>query len=133
MVRRLAVVMDPISEINPKKDTTLALLLEGQKREYEIWYLELGDLSIRDGKAFGKPRKIEVSDSTEKWYRFLSESPARSEPLASFDLLLMRKDPPFDMEFIYATYILERAKEEGLLIVPNTPELPFLRERYVSL
>ena len=121
MVRRVAVVMDPISEINPKKDTTLTLLLAAKKRNYEIHYLELGGLSIRDGEALGKTRKIEVSDSTEHWYRFLSKSPYDLQPLASFDCLLMRKDPPFDMEFIYATYILERAKEEGLLVV-NDPK-----------
>ena len=121
MIRRLAVVMDPISKINPKKDTTLALLLAGQKREYEISYLELGGLSIRDGRAFAKTRKIEVFDSTEKWYKCISKSVENLEPLASFDCLLMRKDPPFDMEFIYSTYILERAQEEGLLVV-NDPK-----------
>ena len=121
MVRRVAVVMDPISGINPKKDTTLALLLAAQKRKYEIYYLELGGLSIKDGKAFAKTRKIEVSDSTEKWYRFVSKPPYEVQSLASFDCLLMRKDPPFDMEFIYATYILERAKDEGLLVV-NDPK-----------
>lgn len=115
---RLVVVMDPIDSIKPAKDTTLAMLLAAQKRGWELWYAEQRDLWLRDGVAFGRLRPVRVRDDLYDWFE-LGET--RITKLAAFDAVLMRKDPPFDMEYIYTTYILERAELEGALIV-NRPQ-----------
>ena len=118
--RRLsvAVVMDPIDHIKPAKDTTLAMMLAAQRRGHELHYLGLGDLWLRDGVAMGRARPAEVRDDPHDWYT-LGEAAVR--PLGGFDAILMRKDPPFDTEYIYATYILERAEDAGALVV-NRPQ-----------
>jgi len=110
--------MDPIGAINPKKDSTLAMLLAAQSRGWTIFYMELGDLLLRDGSAYGWTRELTVHDGLDDWYRF----GARQErPLAELDVILMRKDPPVDMEYIYATQILELAEAAGALVV-NKPQ-----------
>ncbi len=115
---RLAVVMDPIDHIKPAKDTTLAMLLAAQKRQWELLYLEQADLWLDDGVAWGRVRPVNVRDDLHDWYT-LGE--ARTMRLGGLDAILMRKDPPFDMEYIYTTYILERAETEGALLV-NRPQ-----------
>lgn len=115
---RLLVVMDPIDSIKPVKDTTLAMMLAAQKRGWELLYAEQGDLSLRDGVAHGRLRPVRVKDDPNDWFE-LGE--AHSGPLAGLSAILMRKDPPFDMEYIYTTYILERAEEQGVLVV-NRPQ-----------
>lgn len=115
---RLGVVMDPIGGIKVAKDSTLAMLLEAQARGWHIDYLELEDLSLRDGRAWGRLRKLELNRDADDWYRLDDH---HETPLAELDVILMRKDPPFDMEYIYSTYILEAAQAEGVLVV-NRPE-----------
>ncbi|HKU17275.1 MAG TPA: glutathione synthase [Steroidobacteraceae bacterium] len=115
---RVLVVMDPIDEIKPVKDTTLAMLLAAQKRGWELWYAEQADLWLRDGVANGRVRPIRVRDDLEDWFEL---DRAHARPLADFHAILMRKDPPFDMEYIYTTYILERAEQQGVLVV-NRPQ-----------
>lgn len=116
--QRIAVVMDPIEDIKPRKDTTLAMLLAAQRRGWELHYLELGDIWLRDGVALGRARPLAVRADEADWY-------TRDEPLVTrlgeFDAILMRKDPPFDTEYIYSTYILERAEAQGALVV-NRPQ-----------
>jgi glutathione synthase len=115
---RVLVVMDPIDEIKPAKDTTLAMLLAAQKRGWELWYAEQRDLWLRDGIALGRVRPVSVRDDLEHWFTL---DAAHTQPLADFPVILMRKDPPFDMEYIYTTYILERAAEQGTLVA-NRPQ-----------
>jgi glutathione synthase len=115
---RLAVVMDPISGIKYAKDSTLAMLLAAQSRGFELHYLEQADLFLRDGQALGHARPLTVRADPAGW--FTLQEP-RTQPLGSFDCILMRKDPPFDMEFIHTTYILGRAEEQGALVV-NRPQ-----------
>ena len=110
--------MDPIDEIKPAKDTTLAMLLAAQKRGWELWYAEQRDLWLRDGLALGRVRPIKVRNDLQDWFTL---DTAHTRPLAEFGAILMRKDPPFDMEYIYTTYILERAEEQGVLVV-NRPQ-----------
>ena len=117
-MRRIGVVMDPIGAIAYAKDSTLAMLLAAQARGFALSYLELRDLSLRDGIAFGRARPLTVRADPQGWFT-LGE--ARHEPLSALSCLLMRKDPPFDMEYIYSTYILERAEQAGLLVV-NRPQ-----------
>lgn len=116
-IPHLGVVMDPIGNIKPAKDSTLAMLLEAQRRGWPIWYMEQTDLRVRDGVAIGRMRSLEVRDSNSDWY---SLGASREQDLASLDVLLMRKDPPFNMEYVYTTYVLERAELAGTLVV-NSP------------
>jgi len=114
----VAVVMDPIGDIKPHKDTTLAMMLAAQRRGWRLSYLELRHLWLRDGVAMGLAHPVEVRDDPEDWYAL---GPGSEVPLGGFDAILMRKDPPFDTEYIYATYILERAELAGALVV-NRPQ-----------
>jgi glutathione synthase len=110
--------MDPIDHIKYPKDTTLALLLAAARRGYALHYAELGDLSLIGSEARGRTRPLEVRANPTDWY---SLGEGTTENLGSFDVILMRKDPPFDMEYIYATYILERAELAGAMVV-NRPQ-----------
>ena len=116
--KRLAVVMDPIGAIGYAKDSTLAMLLAAQARGFELAYLEQRDLLLRDGVALGRLRALTVRADAASWFSLGEPSLA---PLASVDCVLMRKDPPFDTEYIYTTYILERAEAAGVLVV-NRPQ-----------
>jgi glutathione synthase len=117
-VRRVAVVMDPIAEIKYAKDSTLAMLLAASKRGWQLSYLEMSDLFVRDGVALGRARPLSVAANPDRW--FTLGEPA-VEKLGAFDAILMRKDPPFDMEYIYSTYVLDRAVLQGALVV-NQPQ-----------
>ena len=119
MSLKIGIVMDPIQSINIKKDSSFAMLLEAQARGHEIYYIEMQDLYLLDGESYANTRKLKVEQNPEQWFEFLSES--ETTPLAELDAILMRKDPPFDTEYIYATYMLERAEEKGTLIV-NKPQ-----------
>ncbi|CCK11369.1 Glutathione synthetase [Cronobacter sakazakii 680] len=115
---KLGIVMDPIANINIKKDSSFAMLLEAQRRGYELHYMEMADLYLDNGEGRARTRLVSVEQNYDKWYEFGTE---QDIALADLDVVLMRKDPPFDTEFIYATYILERAEEKGTLIV-NKPQ-----------
>jgi len=117
-LRRLGVVMDPIGAISYAKDSTLAMLLAAQARGFALAYLEQRDLLLRDGVAFGRMRALTVRPDPAGW--FTLGEPA-IEPLSALGCILMRKDPPFDTEYIYSTYILERAESQGVLVV-NRPQ-----------
>ncbi|NHB86987.1 glutathione synthase [Photorhabdus tasmaniensis] len=115
---KLGIVMDPISSIKIKKDTSFAMLLEAQRRGWELHYMEMSDLYLYQGEARARTRLLQVKNNPQQWYQFDREQDLALETL---DVILMRKDPPFDTEYIYATYILERAEEKGTLIV-NKPQ-----------
>ncbi len=110
--------MDPIESIKPRKDSTLAMLLEAQSRGWKIHYGQLDDIWLRDGEAFGRLTELQVADDPERWFQF---GDLATTPLGEMDVILMRKDPPFDMEYIAATYALQRAEESGALVV-NRPQ-----------
>lgn len=114
----LGVVMDPIEKISFVKDTTLALLLAAQARGFALRYMEMSDLFLEQGEARGRYRELTVYENPAKWHQFGEEVLA---PLAECDVILMRKDPPFDNQYIYATYILEAAEKAGSLVV-NRPQ-----------
>ena len=115
---KLGVVMDPIARINYYKDSTLAMLLAAQQRGWSLYYMEMGDLSLRDGISQASMRELHVHPDPSHWFDF---GAIEQRPLDFLDVILMRKDPPFDMEHIYATYLLERAEERGTLVV-NKPQ-----------
>ncbi|OSN08664.1 glutathione synthase [Lonsdalea iberica] len=115
---KLGIVMDPIAAINIKKDTSFAMLLEAQRRGWELHYMEMDDLYLNAGEARATTRSLSVEHNYDGWYQF---GDTHDIALHDLDVVLMRKDPPFDTEFIYATYLLERAEEKGTLIV-NKPQ-----------
>ena len=112
------VIMDPISGIATYKDSTFAMLLEAQRRGHDIRYMEPGDLTMHDGVAFGHMRSLEVRDNTSDWFTLGDSS---NRPLSELDFLLMRKDPPFDMDYVYTTYVLDLAERTGVTVV-NRPQ-----------
>lgn len=115
---RLGVVMDPIAAIHYKKDTTLAMLWAAQDRGWQLFYMEQSDLVLDCGEPKARLRTLRVHRDPQHWYD-LGEP--QLELLADLDVILMRKDPPFDNEFIYSTYILEAAEKLGVLVV-NKPQ-----------
>jgi len=123
---KLGIVMDPISAIDPKKDSSLAMLIEAAKRDYEIYYMEQKDLKLIDGCATAQATIIEIFDDQKKWYESKSNV---SIDLKELNIILMRKDPPFDMEYIYTTYVLDKAEEDGVLIVNKPQSLRDMNEK----
>ena len=124
--RSLGVVMDPIDTIKPKKDSTLAMLLAAQRGGWEIVYLRQQDLEVRNGAPLGHGARLKVRDDSERWFEL---GTPWSGGLETLDALLMRKDPPFDMEYIYTTYILELAEKRGLLVVNRPSSLRDINEK----
>lgn len=116
--RWLGVVMDPIESIKPAKDTTLAMMLEAQRRGWRIAYMRQSDLYLRDGAVGAHMTEIRVLDSKTAWW---TAGEVDDRALASLDAVLMRKDPPFDIEYVYTTHLLELAEAEGVLVV-NRPQ-----------
>ena len=115
---RIGVVMDPIESINIKKDSTFEMMWQAQSLGWTIEYMEMNDLSIDNGTALGSMRPVKVFQDPERWFEF---EESRTVALGELDAILMRKDPPFDMEFVYSTYILELAEKQGALVV-NSPQ-----------
>jgi glutathione synthase len=118
MTIKLGMVMDPISQINIKKDTSFAMLLEAQSRNWEIHYMELNDLYLKNGNPCAKTHTLEVQKNKNQWYQFIDQ---HDIALNNLDTIIMRKDPPFDQEYIYATYLLEQAEQQGTYLI-NKPQ-----------
>lgn len=118
MTIKLGIVMDPITGVNVKKDSSMAMMLEAQKRGYEIHYMEMQDLYLDQGECRAQTQVIKVFDDPQHWFEL---EQASDIAVSDLDAVLMRKDPPFDTEYIYATYMLERAELQGTLIV-NKPQ-----------
>lgn len=114
----LGVVMDPIADITYKKDTTLALLLAAKKRGWQIKYMQIEDLYLRQGKPYARMADLDVFADPAHWFEM---GEAEGRPLADLDILLMRKDPPFNLAFLTSTWLLEAAEKEGVLVV-NRPQ-----------
>ena len=118
MSLKVGIVMDPIEQIAYKKDTSLALMNAAQQRGCELFYMEQQDLSIQNGIAYGRMAPIKVYMNPDNWFEM---GDFNDQPLSNLNIILMRKDPPFDSEFVYSTYILERAEQDGVLIA-NKPQ-----------
>ncbi|WP_018937119.1 glutathione synthase [Thioalkalivibrio sp. ALJ24] len=118
MPSTIAIIMDPITGIKPAKDTTFAMILAARARGHRVHYLELSDIWVQDGQPLGRSRPLEVHDRTEAFHEL---GAATTGPLERFDAILMRKDPPADAEYVYATYTLELAEHAGVR-VSNRPQ-----------
>lgn len=125
-VKSLVVIMDPIKNIKVHKDTTLALMLAAQERGWRLYYGEIGDLYLQQGTACASLSQIEVKDDAQQWFTLLEK---QEFTLGDFSAVLMRKDPPFDNQYIYATYILEQAQRQGSLVVNDPRSLRDCNEK----
>lgn len=125
----LAVIMDPIEHIKVHKDSTFAMLLEAQKRQWQIHYMELNDLYLRDGRSCADSTSLQVSDDAQHWF---DKGASDSGPLDRFDVILMRKDPPFDMEYVYSTYLLDQPAQQGSLVVNHPQALRNANEKLAA-
>jgi len=127
---KIAVLMDDIKDIKPHKDSSLAMMLEASRRNWEIYTFDAHDLFAQDGQVLATCAKTVVFDDTEHWYE---QAPKEDLPLDSFNVILMRKDPPFDMNYIYATYFLEQAENNGVLVVNKAQSLRDANEKLFAL
>ncbi len=126
MTIKCGVIMDPIGTIHPEKDTTLAILLEAQKRKWQIHYMEQRDCFMRDGQVYGRMRLLTVKDDQQKWFNFGKEI---IQPMDELNVIFMRKDPPVDKEYIYTTLLLEIVEKTGTLIVNKPQSLRDVNEK----
>ena len=124
--RKLGIVMDPIESITPYKDSSLAMMLEAQARGWQIYYFLLDDIYLDNGIAMGRFRTLSLYDDNQHWFDYGDAGVCRLDEL---DAILMRKDPPFDLEYIYCTYMLEQAEENGVLVVNKPSSLRDCNEK----
>ncbi|MDG2107727.1 MAG: glutathione synthase [Woeseiaceae bacterium] len=123
---KVGIVLDPIKSITPKKDSSLAMLLEATRRGAELHYFEQRNLRMLSGKAIGMSTRLTVRDSDKDWFDLGKQQEIN---LGDLDVILMRKDPPFDMEYIYTTYILDQASLAGALIINKPQALRDMNEK----
>ena len=123
---KLGILMDPIRNINVQKDSSFAMLLASQSLGWDNYYMEAGDLFIRDGESWGRMSKLAVKDDPSDWF---SQDEKKTLPLTDLDIILMRKDPPVDMQYIYITQILELAQAAGVYVVNNPAALRDFNEK----
>lgn len=126
---KMGFIMDPIHTINIERDTTLVIMLESQRRGHEVWYMELKDLFVESGRAWANASEINLGAEGD-FYRFLRTDTVLLE---SFNVIWMRKDPPFNMDYIYATYILSLINPEKTLVINNPRGLRESNEKFYTL
>ncbi|GAA4361126.1 glutathione synthase [Kangiella marina] len=128
MTHSVLVVMDSITSINTKKDTTFALMLEAQGRQWQVFYCQPKDLYLSEGHVFADCQRVTLEDNPNSWVQFVDESP-KAMDCGLFSAILMRKDPPFNMNYIYSTYLLELAQQQGALVVNDPASLRDCNEK----
>ena len=129
MIPSLGIVMDPIESINTKKDSSFAMLLEAQSRDWPIHYIQMNGLYLNDGTAYASGHRLRVMDNGDNWFELEDKFDI---PAGNLDVILMRKDPPFDTEYLYATQILEIAQNQGALVVNNPQALRDANEKLAA-
>ncbi len=139
VMKKIAFVMDPLDSLALKKDSTLAMIRACQQRGLEVFYLQQEDMMLWQGVVCGMLSRLRLRDdfcagldhtiAGDNWYRL---DAAQRTPLADMDIIMMRKDPPFDMEYIYSTYLLERAEEQGVLVVNKPQSLRDCNEKFFA-
>lgn len=130
MLKPLGVIMDPIAGIHPKKDTTLDLLLAAQQRYWPIVYMEIKDLFLINDRPHARMQSLKVKDDQKNWFTCGKETMA---PLTHLSVLLMRKDPPIDMDYIYATQLLDKAQQQGVHVINRPQSLRDFNEKLFTL
>ncbi|XBC37630.1 MAG: glutathione synthase [Buchnera aphidicola (Meitanaphis microgallis)] len=127
---KLGIIMDPISSINIKKDSSFSILLEAQKRKYTIYYMEISDLYLRNNQPFSKTKLLYLKNNPKRWYSFKKSNDIL---LLNLDIILMRKDPPINDQYIYITYILEQAEHQGVLVINKPQSLRDFNEKLFTI
>ena len=127
---KLGVVMDPIENINPKKDSTLAMLLAAQTRGWSLYYMLPEGLCFSGGIVKATSTELRVFDNDEEWFEFGS---TKDQAISELDAVIMRKDPPFDMDFIYSTYLLEEAARNGTVVLNDPRSIRDCNEKLFTL
>jgi len=126
----LGVIMDPISQINAKKDTTIGILLEAQRREWPIFYMEPTDLFLQHNVPYASMRRLTVNEAVESWFTLSTEI---VQCLDRLSVILMRKDPPVDMEYIYTTQLLDLVEQQGVRVINRPQSLRDFNEKLFTL
>jgi glutathione synthase len=129
MNKRLGVVMDPIDSIKPYKDSTLAMMLAAQRRGWQLFHILQQNMAWVDGRVVAQGEVVTVYDDDSHWFEL--EAPQEID-MGALDAVLMRKDPPFDMEYIYTTYMLETIEAAGVLIVNRPHSLRDVNEKFFT-
>ncbi|XBC38146.1 MAG: glutathione synthase [Buchnera aphidicola (Floraphis choui)] len=127
---KLGIIMDPICSINIKKDSSFSILLEAQNRGYSIYYMELLDLYLKNNQPFSKTKLLSLNNDVKKWFFFKK---SKNISLLNLDVILMRKDPPIDEQYMYITYILEQAENQGVLVINKPQSLRDFNEKLFTL
>jgi glutathione synthase len=128
MAYSVLIVMDPIESIKTFKDTTFALMLEAQRRNWHVYYCQPQDIYLERGQVFAANQQVSVEDNSDNWFKF-QDSEQQLTPCGEFSAILMRKDPPFNMNYIYSTYLLELAQQQGALVVNDPASLRDCNEK----
>jgi len=128
---KIAVLMDDIANINPKKDSSLAMMLEASRRGWDIYTFDTNDLFVVKGVVYAHASQTSVKDDSKHWFK--NQPLIQALKLSDLDVILMRKDPPFDMDYIYATYLLEQAENTGVLVVNKPQSLRDANEKLFAL
>lgn len=129
MQKKIGFLMDPLESIKPYKDTTFAFMLSAQKRGHAIFYFTVRDLWLEDGVVYARMHEVALKDSEHHYFEIIN---SQIQPLHKLDLVLMRKDPPFNMDYIYATYLLELAENNGLRVLNKPQSLRDANEKLFS-
>ena len=127
MTYKLGVLMNPIEKINPTDDSTLSMLCEAQRRGWTLYYLTAGDLSLDNTDVYGRMQRLNVAQDEKHWFNY--EGKAENKPIDTLDVLLMRQDPPVNLQYLYLTYLLERAEAKGVLVVNRPASLRNFNEK----
>jgi len=124
---KIGIIIDPIDQIKPEKDTSLAIMRAAQKAGAELYCMEEGDMFIQNNHAYAMAQSINVHDDNDNWYTLNGD---RQEcPLTDMGIIFMRKDPPVNKRFIHTTYILEQAEQEGVYVVNPARSLREFNEK----
>ena len=122
-------VMDPIGTIKPYKDSTFAMMLEAQRRGWCVHYIQQSGVFVEDGVVNCVSQTLELIDNNEHWFNSLQ---SHKQPMSALDCVVMRKDPPFDMEYIYSTYLLELAELQGCLVLNKPASIRSANEKFFT-
>ncbi len=129
MTIKLGVLMDSLETIHYEKDSTLAMLWEAARRKWEIFYFEQKDLFFQDNDVFARVKILNVFENPARWYEIVD---TRCIPLSELNVILMRKDPPFNLEYIYTTYLLEHAERKGVWVINKPHSLRDANEKFFT-
>jgi len=127
---KIGFIIDPIQQLNPKKDSTVALMKGAQDRGFDIAFFTIDDLEAKHDTAFGTSNYLALNYKPKNWYTITKQT---KEPLSNFDVIFMRKDPPFNMKYITITYILDLVEKEGTLVVNKPSSLRNTNEKIAGL